>query len=154
MAHPVLGTKYTVSSFTHDKLDEYYFNHYTRDEIIVSIAGSFDRQDVIEYFEDKFYSLKERREFVTDKNVSPASEGRYIEVMKDIEQAHIAMGVRLFPAEDPKRYPMMLLCNILGGGMSSRLMQNVRVKKGLAFTVIRDSLLYVLVLPRIRWMKL
>lgn len=135
MAHPVLGTKYTVSSFTHDKLDEYYFNHYTRDEIIVSIAGSFDRQDVIEYFEDKFYSLKERREFVTDKNVSPASEGRYIEVMKDIEQAHIAMGVRLFPAEDPKRYPMMLLCNILGGGMSSRLMQNVRVKKGLAYSV-------------------
>ena len=67
MSHPVLGTKYTVSSFTHDKLDEYYFNHYTRDEIIVSIAGSFDRQDVIEYFEDKFYSLKERREFVTDK---------------------------------------------------------------------------------------
>ena len=58
MSHPVLGTKYTVSSFTHDKLDEYYFNHYTRDEIIVSIAGSFDRKDVIEYFEDKFYNLK------------------------------------------------------------------------------------------------
>ena len=38
MSHPVLGTKYTVSSFTHDKLDEYYFNHYTRDEIIVSIC--------------------------------------------------------------------------------------------------------------------
>ena len=106
MSHPVLGTKSTVSSFTHDKLDRYYFDHYTRDEIIVSIAGSFDRKDVIEYFEDKFYNLKERREFI-----------------------------RLFPAKDPRRYPMMLLCNILGGGMSSRLMQNVRVKKGLAYSV-------------------
>lgn len=135
MSHPVLGTKETVSSFTHDKLDEYYFDYYTRDEIIVSIAGSFDRNEVIEYFEDKFYNLKEHREFITDKNISPASNGRYIEVTKDIEQAHIAMGIRLFPAEDPRRYPMMLLCNLLGGGMSSRLMQNVRVKKGLAYSV-------------------
>ena len=135
MSHPVLGTKETVSSFTHDKLDEYYFDHYTRDEIIVSLAGSFDRNEVIEYFEDKFYNLKEHREFITDKNISPSSNGRYIEVTKDIEQAHIAMGIRLFPAEDPRRYPMMLLCNLLGGGMSSRLMQNVRVKKGLAYSV-------------------
>ena len=135
MSHPVLGTKETVSSFTHDKLDKYYFDHYTRDEIIVSLAGSFDRNEVIEYFEDKFYNLKEHREFITDKNISPASNGRYIEVTKDIEQAHIAMGIRLFPAEDPRRYPMMLLCNLLGGGMSSRLMQNVRVKKGLAYSV-------------------
>lgn len=135
MSHPVLGTKETVSSFTHDKLDEYYFDHYTRDEIIVSLAGSFDRNEVIEYFEDKFYNLKEHREFITDKNISPASNGRYIEVTKDIEQAHIAMGIRLFPAGDPRRYPMMLLCNLLGGGMSSRLMQNVRVKKGLAYSV-------------------
>ena len=135
MSHPVLGTKETVSSFTHDKLDEYYFDHYTRDEIIVSLAGSFDRNEVIEYFEDKFYNLKEHREFITDKNISPVSNGRYIEVTKDIEQAHIAMGIRLFPAEDPRRYPMMLLCNLLGGGMSSRLMQNVRVKKGLAYSV-------------------
>lgn len=135
MSHPVLGTKETVSSFTHDKLDEYYFDHYTRDEIIVSLAGSFDRNEVIEYFEDKFYNLKEHREFITDKNISPSSNGRYIEVTKDIEQAHIAMGIRLFPAGDPRRYPMMLLCNLLGGGMSSRLMQNVRVKKGLAYSV-------------------
>lgn len=135
MSHPVLGTKYTVSSFTHDKLDKYYFDHYTRDEIIVSIAGSFDRKKVIEYFEGKFYNLKERREFITDKNISASCDGGYIEVTKDIEQAHIAMGIRLFPAKDPRRYPMMLLCNILGGGMSSRLMQNVRVKKGLAYSV-------------------
>ena len=140
MSHPVLGTKYTVSSFTHDKLDKYYFDHYTRDEIIVSIAGSFDRKDVIEYFEDKFYNLKERREFITDKNISASCDGGYIEVTKDIEQAHIAMGIRLFPAKDPRRYPMMLLCNILGGGMSSRLMQNVRVKKGLALDAIKEEL--------------
>ena len=101
----------------------------------MSIAGSFDRKDVIEYFEDKFYNLKERREFITDKNISASCDGGYIEVTKDIEQAHIAMGIRLFPAKDPRRYPMMLLCNILGGGMSSRLMQNVRVKKGLAYSV-------------------
>lgn len=135
MSHPVLGTKETVSSFTHDKLNEYYFDHYTRDEIIVSVAGSFNKDEVIDYFKDKFYNLKVRRDIETDKNVSELSDGGYIEVNKEIEQAHIAMGIRLFPASDSRRYPMMLLCNLLGGGMSSRLMQNVRVKKGLAYSV-------------------
>ena len=135
MSHPVLGTKETVSSFTHDKLNEYYFDHYTRDEIIVSVAGSFNKEEVIDYFKDKFYNLKVRRDIETDKNISELSDGEYIEVNKDIEQAHIAMGIRLFPVSDSRRYPMMLLCNLLGGGMSSRLMQNVRVKKGLAYSV-------------------
>nr|WP_298877600.1 pitrilysin family protein [uncultured Mogibacterium sp.] len=135
MSHPVLGTKETVSSFTHDKLNEYYFDHYTRDEIIVSVAGSFNKDEVIDYFKDKFYNLKVRRDIETDKNISELSDGGYIEVNKEIEQAHIAMGIRLFPASDSRRYPMMLLCNLLGGGMSSRLMQNVRVKKGLAYSV-------------------
>lgn len=135
MSHPVLGTKDTVSSFTHDKLNEYYFDHYTRDEIIVSVAGSFNKDEVIDYFKDKFHNLKGSRSIETDKSVSELSDGGYIEVNKDIEQAHIAMGIRLFPASDSRRYPMMLLCNLLGGGMSSRLMQNVRVKKGLAYSV-------------------
>lgn len=135
MSHPVLGTKDTVSSFTHDKLNEYYFDHYTRDEIIVSVAGSFNKDEVIDYFKDKFHNLKGSRSIETDKSVSELSDGGYIEVNKDIEQAHIAMGIRLFPASDSRRYHMMMLCNLLGGGMSSRLMQNVRVKKGLAYSV-------------------
>lgn len=142
MSHPVLGTKETVSSFTHDKLNEYYFDHYTRDEIIVSVAGSFNKDEVIDYFKDKFYNLKVRRDIETDKNVSELSDGGYIEVNKEIEQAHIAMGIRLFPASDSRRYPMMLLCNLLGGGMSSRLMQNVRVKKGLAYSVYSMTCFY------------
>lgn len=135
MSHPVLGTKDTVSSFTHDKLNEYYFDHYTRDEIIVSVAGSFNKDEVIDYFKDKFHNLKGSRSIETDKSVSELSDGGYIEVNKDIEQAHIAIGIRLFPASDSRRYHMMMLCNLLGGGMSSRLMQNVRVKKGLAYSV-------------------
>lgn len=135
MAHPVLGTKETVSSFDHDKLNEYYFNHYTRDEIVVSIAGSFDKTEVIGYFAEKFYNLKEHRADSTVKNISKVPDGSYLEIRKEIEQSHLAMGVRLFPADDDRRYPMILLSNLLGGGMSSRLMQNVRVKKGLAYSV-------------------
>ena len=135
MAHPVLGTKETVSSFDHDKLNEYYFNHFTRDEIVVSIAGSFDKTEVIGYFAEKFYNLKEHRADSTVKNISKVPDGSYLEISKEIEQSHLAMGVRLFPADDDRRYPMMLLSNLLGGGMSSRLMQNVRVKKGLAYSV-------------------
>lgn len=135
MAHPVLGTKDTVSSFTQEILNEYYYSHYTRDEIVVSIAGSFNREEIISYFENCFLNLRPARNDNQIQADVQDNKAEHIEIHKDIEQAHIAMGIKLFDANDERRYPMALLSNILGGGMSSRLFQNVREKKGLAYSV-------------------
>ena len=133
MEHPVLGTKESVSGFTHESLCEYYYDHYTRDSLVISVAGSFDEQHVIEYFESKFNRLnKEQPE--ADKTV-PGDVHEERKITKDIEQAHLAMGLKTFSAADDRRYPLSMLNTIVGGGMSSRLFQNVREKKGLAYSV-------------------
>lgn len=135
MAHPVLGTKETVSSFTQDIINDYYYKHYTRDEIVVSVAGSFDSDEVTSYFENCFKNLAPTGNLNEIFGRDEAKTGEHIVINKEIEQAHIAMGIRLFDANDERRYPMSLLSNIIGGGMSSRLFQNVREKKGLAYSI-------------------
>lgn len=135
MAHPVLGSKETVSSFTREGLQRYYFDHYTRDEIVVSVAGSFREEEVVAYFEGKFGNLKAKREREIVKTAPSAENRAQHTIEKEIEQSHLAMGISTVSASDARRYPLALLSNILGGGMSSRLFQNVREKKGLAYSV-------------------
>lgn len=133
MAHPVLGYKNTVSSFTRDMVEEYYYSHYTRDAIVVSVAGSFDYDEVKEYFSGKFMGLRASRNSFSDPHVE--NPGQKVDVVKDIDQAHLALGVSLIPAGDSRKYPVSVLSSIMGGGMSSRLFQTVREQKGLAYSV-------------------
>lgn len=135
MAHPVLGSKETVSSFTHEKVSEYYFSHYTRDEIFVSVAGSFDEDEVISYFDGCFGELRPHRESTFCCEAPDPDNREKRTITKDIEQAHLALGISTFPGSDRRRFPLELLSSVLGGGMSSRLFQNVREKKGLAYSV-------------------
>lgn len=133
LSHPILGTKETVMSFNHDKLSKYYNEHYTKDSIVVSVAGSFDEDKIIEYFERHFHELGDVQRL--DDKGAPNSGGCVKTVYKDIEQAHLAMGIRTVNALDDRRYSLSLLNTLMGGGMSSRLFQNVREKKGLAYSV-------------------
>lgn len=140
LAHPVLGYKETVSSFNHDDLDKYYREHYTRDSLAVSIAGSFDEDAVIKFFTDRFTNLAEHQR--TEDHGSLSAKVDNVKIVKDIEQAHIVLGVTHVPANDRRRYHMSLLSTIMGGGMSSRLFQNVREKKGLAYSVYSSNSFY------------
>lgn len=133
LSHQILGTKETVMSFNHDKLSKYYNEHYTKDAIVVSVAGSFDKDKIIDYFESHFHNLGDKQR--VDQKGIPQSQGCYKTVYKDIEQAHLAMGIRTVKSTDSRRYSLSLLNTIMGGGMSSRLFQNVREKKGLAYSV-------------------
>lgn len=140
LAHPVLGYKETVSSFNHDSVEKYYREHYTRDSLAISIVGSFDEYSVIKFFTDRFTNLDEHQRI--EDHGSLAGNVDNLEIIKDIEQAHIVMGLPHVPAHDPRRYHMSLLSTIMGGGMSSRLFQNVREKKGLAYSVYSSNSFY------------
>lgn len=133
MEHPVLGSKESVSGFTSDLLNEYYYDHYTCDSLVISIAGSFDEKHIIEYFDSKFSELKSNQP-ATNRTV-PDEIHEERRITKDIEQVHLAMGLKTVSASDDRRYPLSMLNSIFGGGMSSRLFQNVREKKGLAYSV-------------------
>ncbi len=140
LAHPVLGYKETVSSFDHDMLDKYYREHYTRDSIAVSVAGSFDEDKVIEFFSSRFLNLGDKQR-VDDKGTL-SNNRETVTIVKDIEQAHIVMGLTHVSADDPRRYHMSIISTLLGGGMSSRLFQNVREKKGLAYSIYSSNSFY------------
>lgn len=140
LSHPVLGSKETVSSFNHDTLDKYYKEHYTRDNIVISISGNFDEDRIVEYFNNKFLNLGiAKRE---DKFGELTGRVDYIRIEKDIEQAHLVIGTTTVSANDPRRYHLSVLSMIMGGGMSSRLFQNVREKKGLAYSVYSSNSFY------------
>ena len=140
LSHPVLGSKETVSSFNHDVLDKYYREHYTRDSIVISIAGNFDEDKICDFFNNRFLNLDD----VSREDIDNAPNGRIenITKIKDIEQAHIVLGLTTVSATDNRRYHMSILSMIMGGGMSSRLFQNVREKKGLAYSVYSSNSFY------------
>lgn len=140
LSHPVLGYKETVSSFNHDNLDKYYREHYTRDSLAISVAGSFDEHAVVDYFNKHFMNLEYSQRHDDIGSLTGKQDKSVI--VKDIEQAHIVLGLTHVPASDERRYHMSILSTLLGGGMSSRLFQNVREKKGLAYSVYSSNSFY------------
>lgn len=140
LSHPVLGFKENIISFNHDKLNKYYYEHYSKDRIFVSIAGSFNVDEVINYFENKFISLPDTSR--EDSYGALTENKQNLEILKDIEQAHIVMGTLTVPATDKFRYHLSVLSILFGGGMSSRLFQKIREEKGLAYSVYSSNSFY------------
>lgn len=129
----ILGTPESLAPITHDDIVAYIRREYALDNIVVSVAGNFDEQQVCEIFEEKlsgFTAVKPVREY-SPADYSPS----FRTAVKDIEQSHIVLGCRSLKYGDDDFYALTLLNNIMGGSMSSRLFQNIREEKGLAYTV-------------------
>lgn len=131
---PVLGTEDTVTSFNREMLLAYVEQYYTVDNMVISIAGNFDEKELIDILEEKYKDFKNKKNpqislktplFTRDTAV------RY----KDIEQIHVCLGLEGLPLTNQDLYPLMVMNNIFGGSMSSRLFQNIREDKGLAYSV-------------------
>lgn len=129
----ILGTKTALKNINHDVILNYKKNTYTRDSIVVSVAGNFDEDSFMGFLESQFDNLKDKRQRLNEerKPYKPAVKV----VQKDIQQSHICIGTRSVPLGDDRYYALSLLNNIMGGTMSSRLFQNIREEKGLAYSV-------------------
>lgn len=133
LGNSIIGTPSSLKRITQNVMRGYVKRRYTRDNIIVSIAGKFDEDEVVAYFEKQFEKLD-----------SVADEISFVEaeykptikvVQKDIEQCNLCMGLPTFGIDDSRYYPMQVLNNILGGTMSSRLFSNIREEQGLAYSI-------------------
>lgn len=131
---PILGSHGTVNCFHREMLLDYVRDNYTADNIVISVAGNFDQEQLFQLLEEKFAGHfgigAERQESnppVFHRNVSV----RY----KDIEQLHLCIGLKGVPLGDKDLYPLLVMNNVFGGSMSSRLFQNIREDKGLAYSV-------------------
>ena len=129
----ILGTKEILATFTPDDLRAYVSKNYTVDNVLVSVAGSFDEEKILESFERYFNDLStEKQKPVTYPD---SYEPNFIFKERDIEQAHICMGVPGMKLTDDLYYARHVVSGILGGSMSSRLFQHIREEKGMAYSV-------------------
>ena len=133
LGNSILGTPESLKNINHNEMAEHVMKEYTRDSIVISVCGNFDEEELVNYFDDKFMSLKESKEARVLKNGEYAPKYQYIK--RDIEQAHICLATKAISLCDPDYYAFSILSNIMGGSMSSRLFQNVREEKGLAYSV-------------------
>lgn len=140
LGNSVIGTKSTLQRINRDKLVGYLKEQYTKDSIVVSVAGSFDLDRVKERVEEALGGFKESKEAVKYPE-NPAGEIFKVKT-KDIEQSHLCLATRTIDINDDRHYSLSVLNNIIGGSMSSRLFQNVREQKGLAYAVYSGNSSY------------
>jgi predicted Zn-dependent peptidase len=133
LGRPILGTKETVESFTSDSLRDYFRSAYTAPNLIVSAVGNLEHDRVRELVAEKFGSLVAPDAPVVDR--APRVSPKILVRNKELEQSHLCLGVSSYPQSHDDRYASYILNTLVGGSMSSRLFQNVREKRGLAYAV-------------------
>ena len=141
LGKPILGTKETVKKFGQEMLLDFYGRVYSPSNILITAAGNLKHRELTRLIEDKFAGLGRRDELESDS--IPKSHAPIILKKKEsLEQVHIAMGVPAYPLAHEARFPLYILNTVLGGGMSSRLFQNIREKQGLAYAVYSELNLF------------
>jgi len=133
LGRPILGTKETVESFTTERLRDYFANAYTARNLIVAAVGNLEHERVRELVDEKFGTLSAPGQAMADE--APRVAPKILIRNKELEQSHLCMGVSSYPQNHDDRYSSYVLNTLLGGSMSSRLFQNVREKRGLAYAV-------------------
>ncbi|UMZ73419.1 M16 family metallopeptidase [Natranaerofaba carboxydovora] len=133
LAFNVLGDKNTINNIDKNFLVDYYINGFLSRDIVISVAGNIEPQKATSII--KKYFDKKRLNDAHLNAGSPVYQTDDKYKYKDIEQAHYCLALPGIAYNDEKIYQLSLLNNILGGSMSSRLFQNVRELKGLAYSV-------------------
>lgn len=132
LGYPILGTEETLSTFTSDMLKQYVHDMYTPEKVVISIAGNVDDAFIneVERYFGSFMRGEERNEII-----QPNFHQNKLIRKKETEQAHLCLGFNGLKIGDEDTYSMTVLNNILGGSMSSRLFQEVREERGLAYSI-------------------
>lgn len=133
LGRSILGTPESLADIDRAKLTGYFRDKYARDSIVIAVAGNFDEDKIIDMFESRLDGLKANK-VSRDIELKPYRQSFDVKV-RDIEQTHICLAVPSVSLADDKYYAFVLMNSILGGSMSSRLFQNIREERGLAYSV-------------------
>lgn len=146
LSRTILGPSENIQRFTRDDLLSYIDELYTADNMVVSIAGNFDLDEVTDHLNERMRGISRKpakRPATADTSGFRPHGPECAFTMRDIEQVHMAFG---FPAVSmlslKERYALAALNEVIGGSMSSRLFQKVREDMGLAYTVNSVPMLY------------
>ena len=136
---PILGTAEIIQNMSKETLFDYVKGFYTPKRLVVSAAGNISHTDMVKYVEQYFGDLPVERDY---QFANARYEGGEIRSEKELEQSHIVLGFRGVDHAHEHRHAALLLSTIFGGGMSSRLFQEVREKHGLAYSVYASHTAY------------
>jgi len=135
LGYSILGSEETIAPLSRDQIVGYKTSRYHPEDIIISAAGNIRHEELVVLVEAAFSNITSDWSRRKHEAVAQCS-GRQVNLSeRDLEQTLICMGTRALSQDHPDRYTLFLLNTILGGGMSSRLFQEIREKKGLAYSV-------------------
>jgi len=136
-SHPlgrsILGTPKTVTGFDSDTIREYFSRAYLPERIAITAAGNLKHASFAESIAVAFEVVRNRNTF--PKRTTPSMDWLATAHPKNLEQVHICLGTKGVHATDPQRHACALLNVVLGGNMSSRLFQEIRERRGLAYSI-------------------
>ena len=137
LGRPILGTPETVKKFNRDSLRQRFEHWFAPDRLVISAAGNVKHEQVLDLVEREFGGLQPAGQ--PEERDAPSTQAPiHIESKRDLEQVHVCIGVPSVPLADERRFAVAVMNNLLGGGMSSRLFQNIREKQGLAYAVFSE----------------
>ena len=131
----VAGEKETILGLKREQFVEYFKTHYVAGNTVVAVAGDIDPEEIKKKVGNYFQHIRTAPKFgkpkVVEKQTAPGLHVFY----KDTDQAHLVLGFRSHDMFDERRYAVDILADVLGGGLSSRLFDEIREKRGLAYYV-------------------
>jgi predicted Zn-dependent peptidase len=134
LGQPILGQTDTVGSISREEIISFFQqNYYQPSKIIISATGNLEHDQIVEGFKNSFGTIPKQSAERTLNSLSPSSS--FLLHTKQLEQVHLCIGTKGVPQDHSSRYAGYVLNTILGGSMSSRLFQEIREKKGLAYAV-------------------
>jgi len=137
LGKPILGTKETVRRFERQPVLEAYTRRFVPGNIIVAAAGNLDHDRFVELVTQRFEHMKPMKNGF--HSAAPKIVPRIIlRNKKALEQVQLCLGVPAYPIAHQKRHAGYVLNTLLGGGMSSRLFQNIRERQGLVYSIYSD----------------
>ncbi|MBE6450492.1 MAG: insulinase family protein [Alphaproteobacteria bacterium] len=132
LGRTILGPKETVRSFNADMLHSYMHNHYAANNTVVVAVGNIKHENFVEMVKARMANYQKQSVFEIAPQVY---QGGFYQETRQIEQAHMLIGFKGVEYTNPLYYPINIFSTIFGGGMSSRLFQEIREKRGLVYSV-------------------
>jgi predicted Zn-dependent peptidase len=133
LGFPIFGTSELVQSFSRDQIYHFFKEHFQPNRIIICAAGNLQHQEVVDWIEKTFGQISKSdkvRERIRPNSISATNIWK-----RELEQVHFCLGTKGLQYNHSLRFASYVLNTILGGGMSSRLFQEIRENRGLAYSV-------------------
>jgi len=133
LGNPILGNRQSIEELTRNDLVEYMRAEYTPDGVVVAVAGNLVHEELVDRMSSLFGGIKGAK--TDSSSIAPSFSGKSVLADKSTEQVHFCIGTPGFSQLSPEKYTLVVIDATLGGGMSSRLFQEIREKRGLVYAI-------------------